>query len=207
MEVEWECTRGRPGQQGQAGHRHHKLDGARPPRSVIDCSAFVLAHGCPTEGTDICPYRAVRYLSSHPRGADVPSRNGRGNVAHLGRQRLGWGFMSRKSCSGGYIQRQGETLRQCSNTQANVALSSGEAELHGAAKGISEGIGVASAIRDLVGESRTSTLSVGASAHKGMPLRTGTGKGKYLSAKQHLVRAAILSWGVDAQHVPRAEHA
>lgn len=44
---------------------------------------------------------------------------------------------SRKSCSRGYIQRNGGTCCSWCNTQANAALSAGQAELISAAQGIS----------------------------------------------------------------------
>lgn len=52
------------------------------------------------------------------------------------------------------------------------------------------------AIRELFGEERRTTLSLGASACKGVLLRTGAGKGEHLSAKDFGAQGAIQSYGV-----------
>lgn len=59
-----------------------------------------------------------------------------------------------------------------SKTQATVSLSSGEAELNSAAKGISDCIGVYNAAKELFAEDRLLTVCVDASACKAMLLRT-----------------------------------
>lgn len=101
---------------------------------------------------------------------------------------------SRKACSGGYIQRNGGG--HWSKTQTNVALSSREAGLNRAVEGISEGIGVHSALKQLFSEERGMFLSVDASACKGMLLRASTGKVKHLSTKQLWAQRAIHCYGV-----------
>lgn len=89
---------------------------------------------------------------------------------------------------------------------AHVALSSGEAELSTAAKGLSE--------RGR-GHERTEgdvwriyiVLKVGASACNGMLLRAGTRGVKRLSTRQLWVQGAIHSYGLEVQKVPRTNTA
>lgn len=85
-----------------------------------------------------------------------------------------------------------------------MAFASGEAALDSAAKGVSEFIGVRTALRELFSEDRGVILSVDSSACKGMLLRTVTGKVKHLSAKQLGGQGAVQSYGVE---VPRASNA
>ena len=48
---------------------------------------------------------------------------------------------SRKSCSGGILMVKGADVQTWSKMQRHIALRSGEAKSHAAAKGISEGVG------------------------------------------------------------------
>lgn len=52
-------------------------------------------------------------------------------------------------CSGRHAQRNDGVICQWSQIQGNVALSSGEGELHCAVKGFSEGVSVLNARREL----------------------------------------------------------
>lgn len=76
-----------------------------------------------------------------------------------------------------------------------MALSSGQAELNSAAKDISEGIGVTTAMRELFGESRKATLSVDASACNGMLLRTGMARCRRRLAPNTLQMGRHTQWG------------
>ena len=71
-----------------------------------------------------------------------------------------------------------------SKTQSNIALSSGEAELNAAVKGVSEGIGVYELMNEILNMKMNMELFVDASACRGMLLRQGTGKVKHLTTKQ-----------------------
>ena len=57
--------------------------------------------------------------------------------------------MTRRSTSGGAIMLGPYRVRYWSTTQSTISLSSGEAELHGIAKGMSHAIGMQSLCRDL----------------------------------------------------------
>ncbi len=81
-----------------------------------------------------------------------------------------------KSISGGLLFYGTSVIGHWSKTQSNVALSSGEAELNGSVKGISELIGAHELGKEMGGESPTVTLETDASACKGMLLRRGAGR-------------------------------
>ena len=98
---------------------------------------------------------------------------------------------------------RGVVLAHGSKKQANVALSSGEAELNAAVKGLSEGLGVAHLFRDFFGAEPTIRLLTDASACKGMLLRQGCGRIKHLSTKQLWAQGAIQSYSVQVEKIPR----
>ena len=75
--------------------------------------------------------------------------------------------VTRRSTSGGVAMRGTHCLRHWSSTQSTVALSSGEAELGGIAKGLSQGIGLRSMGADL-GISLSLELCTDATAAMGM---------------------------------------
>ena len=110
---------------------------------------------------------------------------------------------SRRSCSGGFVLWHGVPLTGWSKLQSNVALSSGEAELNGAVKAMSEGIGALHLISELVGEQCRISLCTDASACKGIVLRQGSGKIKHLDVKSLWIQGAVEAYGVEVQKVPR----
>ena len=89
------------------------------------------------------------------------------------------------------------------NTQSNIALSSGEAELNATVKGLSEGLGIWQLIQELWTNEALINLKVDSSACRGMLLRHGSGRVKHLSTKQLWVQEAVRSFGIDVQKVPR----
>lgn len=146
----------------------------------------------PTTRAEVCFERAIHYLSSHPRGIlRFPRAHVDGTLRIWIDSDLAGDVRSQRSCSECYMKRNGRTICHWMNTQANVARSSGEAELGIAAKGISEWIGVVSVIRELYGETRQAIMEVDASACKGMLFRTSAGKAKHFSAKQLLAQGAV----------------
>jgi hypothetical protein len=110
---------------------------------------------------------------------------------------------SRRSCSGGFVLWHGVPLTCWSKLQSNVALSSGEAELNGAVKAMSEGLGALHLIRELVGEECRVSLCTDASACKGILLRQGSGRIKHLDVKSLWIQGAVESHGIVVQKVPR----
>ena len=86
---------------------------------------------------------------------------------------------TRRSTSGGVILLNGSNVRQWSKTQTTLALSSGEAELHGINAGITQGLGLQSLARDLGIELKVRVHS-DATAALGMCRRRGLGKVRHL---------------------------
>ena len=86
---------------------------------------------------------------------------------------------SRRSTSGGVVLLGGRLVKQWSKTQSTLALSSGEAELHGIASGIAQGMGMRSIARDL-GFTLGIRLHSDATAALGICRRRGLGKIRHL---------------------------
>ena len=86
---------------------------------------------------------------------------------------------SRRSTSGGVALYGGCNVKHWSKTQTTVALSSGEAELHGIAAGMAQGLGLQALARDL-GFEFALTLHSDATAGIGIARRRGMGKIRHL---------------------------
>ena len=87
--------------------------------------------------------------------------------------------VSRKSTSGGAMMWGKHFIKSGSKTQPIISLSSGEAELHGAVKAATEGIGIQSLLLDL-GISVSGQVLADASAALGIIARRGLGKVRHL---------------------------
>ena len=98
--------------------------------------------------------------------------------------------VSRRSTSGGLVQIGRHTVHHWSRTQAQVALSSGEAELNGSVKGASEGIGL-QGIAASIGIKLALRLLGDSSAAKGILMRKGAGPIKHLATKQLWVQELV----------------
>ena len=165
----------------------------------------------PTANTMVAVKRVIRYLRKYPSGflQMEPSSNYDDDELHL----HAWidsdwagDVVSRKSSSGGYVQLNGMTIAFWGKTQLSVALSSGEAELNSAVKGVSELIGFAELIQETLGRCCCIRLHTDASACKGMLLRQGCGKVKHLSSRQLWSQGAIESRGIEVVKIPRAQN-
>ena len=86
---------------------------------------------------------------------------------------------SRMSTSGGVCLYQGSNIKHWSRTQTTIALSSGEAELHGIGAGIAQGLGLQSMARDLGFEIKI-RVHTDATAALGICRRRGLGKIRHL---------------------------
>lgn len=77
----------------------------------------------------------------------------------------GWaeGERSRKSCAGCYIECNVGAVYHCGNTQTNAALPLAVVELDSAARGVSEGIGVKTAMQEVFNQDPRMILHIGAS--------------------------------------------
>ena len=131
--------------------------------------------------------RGVRYFKKYPVMAALVPRGVSEDECDL----VAWtdsdwagDVNARRSTSGGLITYRSTVLMHWSKMQANVTLSSAEAELNATMKGLSELIGLNNLISETMNVKPTMTLCTDASACKGMILRHGTGKVKHLSVKQ-----------------------
>ena len=86
---------------------------------------------------------------------------------------------SRRSTSGGICMFGGSNIKHWAKTQSTIALSSGEAELHGIAAGITQGLGMQSIARDL-GFKIAIRVHTDATAALGICRRRGLGKIRHL---------------------------
>jgi hypothetical protein len=102
---------------------------------------------------------------------------------------------TRRSTSGGVVLLDGSNVKHWSKTQTTLALSSGEAELHGINAGIAQGLGLQSLARDLGFELKIRVYS-DATAALGMCRRRGLGKVRHLDVAdlwaQEKVRSGII---------------
>ena len=115
-----------------------------------------------------------------------------------------WGgdVSSRRSTSGGTIMLGTHILTRWCKAQSIIALSSGEAELNAAVKGITETIGVIELLRELKMEAKTKVM-MDSSAGEGILMRKGVGQSKHLSIEQLWVQSAVPEYDIEILKVPR----
>ena len=103
---------------------------------------------------------------------------------------------SRRSTSGGIVTLNGSNVKHWSKTQSTIALSSGEAELHGIGAGIAQGLGMQSLAKDL-GFTLGVRIHSDATAALGICRRRGLGKIRHLDVTdlwcQEKVRTGAVS--------------
>jgi len=97
---------------------------------------------------------------------------------------------TRRSTSGGVCLLNGSNIRQWSKTQTTIALSSGEAELHGINAGITQALGLQSIARDL-GFTYNIRVHSDATAALGMCRRRGLGKVRHLDVADLWAQAKV----------------
>ena len=103
---------------------------------------------------------------------------------------------TRRSTSGGLCFLNGSSIKSWAKTQTTLALSSGEAELHGICAGIAQGLGLQYVARDL-GFQYDICIHTDATAAIGMCRRRGMGKLRHLDVTdlwcQEKVRTGAVS--------------
>ena len=97
---------------------------------------------------------------------------------------------TRRSTSGGVCLLNGSNIRQWSKTQTTIALSSGEAELHGINAGITQALGLQSIAKDL-GFTYNIRVHSDATAALGMCRRRGLGKVRHLDVADLWAQAKV----------------
>ena len=112
---------------------------------------------------------------------------------------------SRRSTSGGVILYNGSNIRHWSKTQTTLALSSGEAELHGINTGITQGLGLQSIARDL-GFSVKIRIHTDATAALGMCRRRGLGKVRHLDVADLWAQEKVRTGVVTLCKIPGSEN-
>ena len=96
-------------------------------------------------------------------------------------------------------------IRHWSRTQPTIALSSGEAELGGISKGMSQGIGLRSIAQDL-GFDFSLKVRTDATAAIGMSRRLGVGNIRHLDVTLLWVQDHVRSGDVALEKVPGIEN-
>ena len=99
---------------------------------------------------------------------------------------------TRRSTNGGMIMLGSHMVKSWATTQTVVALSSGEAEYYGVAKGACEGLGVVGLLEDLTGSRSVIELETDSSAAKGIAMRKGVGKVKHLETRTLWVQDQVI---------------
>ena len=112
---------------------------------------------------------------------------------------------TRKSTNGGLVRLGDHLVKSWSNTQAVVALSSGEAEYYGLVRGAAHGIGVKNLMADL-GVERRLKLKTDASVAKSIAMRRGAGKVRHLEVKQLWLQEKVQRKEINVEKAKTDEH-
>ena len=112
-----------------------------------------------------------------------------------------------KSTNGRFAMLGNHIVKSWSTTQTVVALSSGEAEYYGVAKGGCEGIGIAGIVEDLMGVRLVIVMDTDSSAARGTAHRKGVGKMKHLETRtlwvqDQVARGRIILNKIDCESNP-----
>jgi hypothetical protein len=157
----------------------------------------------PKQSDEIRLKRVLRYIRDHPRCINLMRWQSECSMlALLVDSDWAGDKVSRKSCSGGCIMNGCHLISHWSKLQGTIALSSGEAELNAAVKGVSEVIGLQELSKEL-GNEVTVTLGTDASVCKSILLRHGSGRIKHLTTKQLWIQGAIETYGFKVVKIPR----
>jgi hypothetical protein len=151
--------------------------------------------------------RLVRYVLKYPRGE---WRFQSGVFAKLSLRVYSdsdWAGCrdSRKSTSGGVLTVDGAVLKAWSSTQATVATSSGEAELHAAVKAAAEGLGFQSIASDLGFDLKLEVV-VDSSAAQSIVSRAGLGKLKHVEVKWLWIQQATSLGRLSVAWIPGSKN-
>ena len=177
----------------------------RPDLAVV---SRILSQGMatPYSGIRVGIKRAIRYLKRCPRCVLRVAADTTRSLELWTDSDWAGDVVTRRSCSGGSVLWCGVPLTAWSKLQSNVALSSGEAELNGAVKAVSEGIGALHLIRELCSEECRVSLCTDASACKGIVLRQGCGRIKHLDVKSLWIQGAIEVHNISVKKVSREQN-
>ena len=157
----------------------------------------------PRRGHEIMLKRVLRYLKLYPRCiSKMAWQNTPKEITLLVDSDWAGCRSTRKSCSGGCVMLGSHLVGHWSKLQVAVALSSGEAELNAAVKGVSEVIGFKNVCEEM-GWPLDVQIGTDATVCKSILLRQGSGKIKHLSTRQLWVQGAIEAYGMKISKIPR----
>ena len=167
-------------------------------RPDLSAASKVLSQGMsrPTTGSLAGVKRVIRYLKHYPRCYNLFQYQESLSILVYTDSDWAGEVSSRRSTSGGFVLMGDHNVCHWSKLQSNLALSSGEAELNAAVKGISESIGVRELLEELTNMKVDMSLMTDANACKGMLLRHGTGKVKHLTTKQLWCQGDVENYGI-----------
>ena len=113
---------------------------------------------------------------------------------------------TRKSRSGGVLTYHGKTLMHFCRHQNSIALSSGEAELKAACKGLAEGIGLRVVIEFLTDAPCPMDHVTDASACRGILMRRGSAGVKHLTVRELWVQELMTQPLTTCTKIARADN-
>ena len=109
---------------------------------------------------------------------------------------------TRKSTSGGVVMKGDHCIKFWSKTQANIVLSTAEAELVALVKGVCEAKGVAAIIKDMTGEDQGAIgIYTDASAAIGIAQRLGVGKVRHIDVGMLWVQQNVKQGEIEVEKV------
>ena len=112
---------------------------------------------------------------------------------------------TRKSTSGGLVTLGDHVLKTWSQTQAVIALSSGEAEYYGLVRGAANGQGLVSLINDF-GIQRKLRVKTDAPVAKSIASRRGVGKIRHIEVNQLWLQEKAAQGEVKIHKIPGDEN-
>ena len=110
---------------------------------------------------------------------------------------------TRKSTSGGVLMWGHHCLHHWSRTQPTIALSSGEAELGGMTRGLTELLGLVNLTGEY-GVNLKASILTDSSAALGTAHRRGAGRMKHLEVQQLRIQSHVADGSVEVVKIPRA---
>ena len=176
----------------------------RPDLAVASC-LVARSMSNPKRGDEVKLKRAIRYLRQHPVvNILYPWQERNDELTLLTDSDWASCKTSRRSCSGGVIMRGQHLISFWCKLQHKICLSSGEAELYSANKGLSEYMGVLHLYREMLDESwGTLRHLVDASACKAILLRKGVGSLKHLEIRDLWGQEITKRLGISVEKISR----
>ena len=160
----------------------------------------------PMIGDNVRMKRAIRYIKGRPRAQLLfVWQTEMSKLVTMVDSDWAGCTRTRRSTSGGVIIRGRHLLTHWSSTQANIALSSGEAELNAIVKGTSETLGMNNMMKSC-GQENDLELRTDSSAASGVAHRRGCGKMKHLEAKQLWVQDVVMNKEIRVNKIPREQN-